>query len=718
MSLIVQLDRDAPAEKIGGKARSLVKLAAAGLPVPPAIAVTTELFSRLRAGGPPLPATLATPGALKAIEAAARALHEAPWPAGFAEMLAAALAALDGRAQPRFVVRSSAAIEDRPDALGAGLFLSRLDLPAAEVEAALREVLASALAPGVVAYLARRSLPTDEHGFAGLGMAALIHPFVAGDAAGSAALDSSHGAPVIDAHQGDATRARTRIQDALTRLTVTHGPVEVEWAATGYEVTFLQMRPYRRPTRARLAAVTQSGLHLGWHWDAAHNPLPLSPAQAGLVALVDRVCDTGLRQQTLRGYLFYSHAPRPAGTTRRAATTSLTEALAALRGLADARLAPDRTDGTVSLDEALDTFLAIYQPLFGVVQPAARAARKALLDFLQRHGLDPAPRLARLLTAVPSAARERTELTRAYSRAPDPAARATALAGYLDRFGDESPCWDVAVPTWRETFERLDRLLRARVRGDGSGESPDDDWRAAADAVRAALPASARPEWSDLLAEARSAVAAAEDDDALYARAQAHVRRALLREGSRLAARGLLGQVDEIFWLPLDLVRREARRAAHGEAGGETTLTREEAARLVDDARRADADARKAPPSLADAGRAADLPGLVRGRSGAGGVCIGRVEIWNEADADAERGADRGAEPRVIVARTILPTELPLIAAAALVVETGGPLDHVAAQARERGIPAVVGALGALTAFAEGDRVLVDGDAGLVARID
>ncbi len=718
MSFIVQLDRDAPAEKIGGKARSLVKLAAAGLPVPPAIALSTELFSSLRAGGPPLPATLAAPGALRAVETAARALREAPWPAGFAEALGKALAALDGRAEARFVVRSSAAIEDRPDALGAGLFLSRLDLPAADVERAVREVLASALAPGVVAYLSRRSLPID-----GLGFAALIHPFVAGDAAGSAALDSSHGAPVIEAHHGDATRARARIQDALTRLTVTHGPVEVEWAATGYEVTFLQMRPYRRPTRARLAAVSQSGLQLGWqlgwHWDAAHNPLPLSPAQAGLVALVDRVCDTGLRQQTLRGYLFYAHAPRPAGTTR-PAPTSVTAALVALRALCDARLGPD---GTRSLDEALDTFLAIYQPLFGVVQPAARAARKMLIDFLQRHGLDPTPRLPQLLAAVPSAARARAELAGAYARAADPAAQAAALAAYLDRFGDESPCWDVAVPTWRETSVRLAAKLAAKsaassaakserpLRDPNRSEGPDDDdWRAAADSVGASLPAPARRQWSDLLAEARSAVAAAEDDDALYARAQAHVRRALLREGSRLAARGLLGRADEIFWLPLDLVRREAR--------GETTLTREATARLVDDARRADAEARKAPPSLADAGRAADVPGLVRGRSGAGGVCIGRVEIWNEAGADGERGANLGAEPSVIVARTILPTELPLIAAAALVVETGGPLDHVAAQARERGIPAVVGAIGALTAFAEGDRVLVDGDAGLVARID
>ena len=711
MSFIVQLDRDAPAEKIGGKARSLVKLAAAGLPVPPAIALTTELFSLLRAGGPPLPATLAAPGALAAIEAAARALHAAPWPAGFAAKLAGALAALDGRAQARFVVRSSAAIEDRPDALGAGLFLSRLNLVAPEVEHALREVLASALAPGVVAYFARRSPSTDRLGFAeeGLGFAALIHPFIAGDAAGSAALDSSHGAPVIEAHHGDATRARARIQDALTRLTIMHGPVEVEWAASGYEVTFLQMRPYRRPARARLAAVSQSGLqfglHLGWHWDAAHNPLPLSPAQAGLVALVDRVCDTGLRQQTLRGYLFYAQAPRPAGTTRRL-TTSVTAALAALRALADARLAPPGIDRSISLDEALDDFVAIYQPLFGVVQPAARAARKALIDFLQRHGLDATARLPRLLAAVPSAARARTELARRFARAADPAARAAAQAAYIEQFGDESPCWDVAVPTWRETSVALAGRLES-----GSASS-DDDWRVEADSVRAALPASALEEWTELLGEARSAAAATEDDDALYARAQAHVRRALLREGSRLAARGLLGGADEIFWLPLDLVRREAR----GDARSETTLTRAEAARLVDEARRADADARQAPPSLADAGRPADLPGLVRGRSGAGGRCIGRVKLWSEAEAD--RAADLGGEPIVIVARTILPTELPLIAGDALVVETGGPLDHVAAQARERGIPAVVGALGALAAFAKGDRVLVDGDAGLVARID
>jgi phosphoenolpyruvate-protein kinase (PTS system EI component) len=51
------------------------------------------------------------------------------------------------------------------------------------------------------------------------------------------------------------------------------------------------------------------------------------------------------------------------------------------------------------------------------------------------------------------------------------------------------------------------------------------------------------------------------------------------------------------------------------------------------------------------------------------------------------------------------------------VVETGGVLGHVAAQARERGIPAVVAAAGARGAIKFGDELLVDGDAGYVLRL-
>jgi phosphoenolpyruvate-protein kinase (PTS system EI component) len=78
--------------------------------------------------------------------------------------------------------------------------------------------------------------------------------------------------------------------------------------------------------------------------------------------------------------------------------------------------------------------------------------------------------------------------------------------------------------------------------------------------------------------------------------------------------------------------------------------------------------------------------------------------------------AGRGPADAILVAATLLPTELPLLHAAALVTEVGGPLDHVATQARERGLPAVVGVAGATAALAAGDLVVVDADAGVVVR--
>jgi phosphoenolpyruvate-protein kinase (PTS system EI component) len=71
----------------------------------------------------------------------------------------------------------------------------------------------------------------------------------------------------------------------------------------------------------------------------------------------------------------------------------------------------------------------------------------------------------------------------------------------------------------------------------------------------------------------------------------------------------------------------------------------------------------------------------------------------------------------VVVARTLLPTELPLLSPAALVVETGGPLGHVAAQARERALPAIVGAAGACERLPAGATVLVDADAGVALAL-
>jgi pyruvate,water dikinase len=58
------------------------------------------------------------------------------------------------------------------------------------------------------------------------------------------------------------------------------------------------------------------------------------------------------------------------------------------------------------------------------------------------------------------------------------------------------------------------------------------------------------------------------------------------------------------------------------------------------------------------------------------------------------------------------------LVAAAVVTELGGPLSHASIVAREYGIPAVVNVAGATLAIRTGDRLRVDGDRGIVERIE
>jgi pyruvate,water dikinase len=70
---------------------------------------------------------------------------------------------------------------------------------------------------------------------------------------------------------------------------------------------------------------------------------------------------------------------------------------------------------------------------------------------------------------------------------------------------------------------------------------------------------------------------------------------------------------------------------------------------------------------------------------------------------------------QIVVVRAVTPALAMLVdGCAALVSETGGLLDHGAALARELGATCVVGCTGAWSELADGARVAVDGDAGLV----
>lgn len=79
--------------------------------------------------------------------------------------------------------------------------------------------------------------------------------------------------------------------------------------------------------------------------------------------------------------------------------------------------------------------------------------------------------------------------------------------------------------------------------------------------------------------------------------------------------------------------------------------------------------------------------------------------------------ADRLVPGEILVAESTDPSWTPVLAVAGgLVLETGGPLSHAAIVARELGIPAVLCVAGATSVIADGDRIEVDGYAGVVRR--
>jgi pyruvate,water dikinase len=728
---------------IGGKARSLVRLVEAGWPVPPAFVVSGALCRSLCAGAPPIPASLADAAALDTLDQVRGTLLTAPFPDGFLDELDQRLDQLtatsgdpeDG-AGARFSVRSSFATEDQPRALGAGIYESRTNVDRGGVTGAIRAVLASAFSPAAVTYARRHRLDVETSI-----AAVLVHEFIPGDAWGSAAWDPAGatpfrleprtGVPAAGAGlAGDAggptlsTRTREIIEAALRDLAGRYGAVEIEWVSQGDRVTFLQLRNYVAPRAPRPWAGAAALAGGDWRWDAAHNPLPLSPAQAGLVTLVDGSCRTGFRQRVVSGYLFV--APGGAPPPRVIAGAQVASAFAELRTTTERDLATLKATST--LEAALGLFVTAYEPLFGELQPAAARAREDLSGFLRTHLAAALPKVPLLLSGVPSTAEERRRAAQRLAQAGDETTRAEALAAYLARFGDEAPVWDVAIPTYREdpalllTHGSEARSGGAQKRRNDQRHDHDQDQdqslahQEAAQEVMTDLPRRLRPAFKEVLAAARAAVAVGEDDDHLFARLQAAVRRAMLQEGGRLVKAGVLGRPADVFWLALDLLRAAARGAA--------SLAASQATDLVTRARRAHeaalrdpppAPSRSSSPSSAGPGELDHGPErvIIRGQGGSGGRAIGRAFHYPGPLPTGPAAAEG-----VLVATTLLPTELPLLNAAALVVETGGPLDHVAAQARERGIPAVVGAGGARAAIPAGALVLVDGDSASVIRLD
>lgn len=297
---------------------------------------------------------------------------------------------------------------------------------------------------------------------------------------------------------------------------------------------------------------------------------------------------------------------------------------------------------------------------------------------------------------------------------------AAALRDYVSEYG-----WRMvsAYDVDGRVLNELPATIVASIAAVGTGR---DGASVDTDSVRSRVPEAERERFDALLSAARESVGSEDANVGVTVMWRAGLcRRALLEAGARLAARGAIEEATDIFEATAD----EAVALLSGSGG----LSREElVARVAERARRSE---QEAPPVL---GEEMDLP-LDAMPPELAARTIAILTLWEAsgaAPADDLSGTGIGTEPYVGIARVasdpldaierleagdvlVVPYTTPafsavMVLAGALVVETGGPLIHAAVLAREFGIPAVVGARGAVATIKDGDEVEVDPRAGRV----
>jgi pyruvate,water dikinase len=276
---------------------------------------------------------------------------------------------------------------------------------------------------------------------------------------------------------------------------------------------------------------------------------------------------------------------------------------------------------------------------------------------------------------------------------------------------------DVTRRRWREEPALVLQAVGAQLRGTEAGAHRREHARLAAEAEEAgarlvaAVRATRGGWWKARVARrlvrvSRALMALREHPKFFLVRMLGLLREVILEEARGLQARGVLEDVEDVYFLGLPEMIRLL------EAGGEV---RELVVR-----RRAEHEHYRqlTPPRVLTsdgeqvAGRrpGGALPaGALAGSGASAGVAEGPARVvLDPQTATLEKG-------EVLVAPGTDPGWTPLfLNAAGLVTEVGGLMTHGSVVAREYGIPAVVGVEGATRAIRTGQRVRVHGDLGYV----
>ncbi|MEX1102603.1 MAG: PEP-utilizing enzyme, partial [Dehalococcoidia bacterium] len=292
-----------------------------------------------------------------------------------------------------------------------------------------------------------------------------------------------------------------------------------------------------------------------------------------------------------------------------------------------------------------------------------------------------------------------------------------AFETYVDTYRWRAETWDPAYCTVGEEPHRVLGLIQQSIHAPSptatAGEVGELRSREAVARIAAAL--QGQPEklrqFRDLLSAFDGYVGVREGRALWQLTAVGSLRHALLKKGTLLVERGLLGLAEDVFFL----LPAEVDRGTTGDAYDYRDPVRER--RLEWEFWRT-----KRPPHHIGAPvpsgpqpfplATVSYGPVLRGIPASRGVVTAPVRVLKSLDE-----ADSFQPGEVLVCAMTSPPWTPLFAiAAAVVTDSGAPLSHPAIAAREYGIPCVVGAKDASRKLRTGEVVTVDGAAGTVTR--
>jgi phosphohistidine swiveling domain-containing protein len=292
------------------------------------------------------------------------------------------------------------------------------------------------------------------------------------------------------------------------------------------------------------------------------------------------------------------------------------------------------------------------------------------------------------------------EAALAWLRSPAAGAARAEFESYLHRHGHRAiKELELRQPEWRHDPLPVIRSLQVSLRQGGSGRTATP--RAPESGRAVAL----------LAAMARRAVRSREETKSGLVAVTTGFKAAYRALAALLVAEGLLPDPDAVFFLTHDELGRLAR-------GGETGLAAVALARREAFGRQESyqfPDVFQGEPERLDLDTPADgADGVVRGAPVSRGRVTGVARIVRTLDeaADLQRG-------EILVAPITDVGWTPYFSLiAGLVTDIGSAVSHGAVVAREYGLPAVVNTRTATRVFRTGDRIVLDGESGVVRLAD